>query len=227
MDKQPKPNQNTVKQHQDAVIDLFPKAEKNLYGEIPVYQSIPLRSPEALSHDYERQEALKAELKQLIPSIYDSYVADLKLLQAHNPNATLLDVQYDADEEMITAPLVHLEDSFISSSQLGGSAGRGMNVRATVKSDYLTSIQKRTLLINDEGMPEDLYIIEITRHNSEVRNDIHKSWHGKDGDRIAHIAIDPTYDDMFAETQEGTMNRAYNFESTLDILKKAFPKTTN
>lgn len=225
MDKQPK--QNKIQQHQEAVIDLFPKAKKDLYGEIPIYRTIPLRTPEALGRDYEKQEVLKDELKELIPSLYESYVADLKLLQAHNPDATLLGVHHDANEETITAPLVYLEDSFISSSRIGGSMGRNMGTaRATVESDYLTSIQKRTLLINDSGIPEDLYIIEITRHNSTITNDIHDNWSGKDGDRVAHIAIDPTYNDIFAEAPGGTMDRAYNLESTLDILKKAFPKTT-
>jgi hypothetical protein len=226
MDSQPKQNNNTVKQHQEAVIDLFPQAKKDLYGEIPLYKIIPISTPESLNRDNEKREALKDELKVLIPGIYESYTEDLKLLQARNPEATLLDVHYDTSEEIITAPPVHLRESFISSSRLGGSMGRSMDVPASVESDYLASIQKRTLLISDEGMPEDLYIVGITRHNSVVTDDIHRSWEGKDGDRVAHIAVDTTYNDIFAETPWGAMDQTKDFRYVLDILKKAFPKTT-
>lgn len=229
MENHPKQNKNTIKQHQDAIIDLFPEAKKSLYGESPYpdfVQVIPTSRTEALRANYEKQDAFKDELKQLVPDIYESYVRDLTLLQRHNPEATLLDVHYDAITETISAPPVYLKDTYISHPLIGGSFGNSMRTRATIESDYFATIQKRTLLINDEGIPEDLYLVEITRHNSTVHGDVHDSWTGRDGDRVAHIAVDPTYDDILAETLGGSMNQAANFESSLNILKQAFPKTT-
>lgn len=228
MEQKPTPNKNNLKAHQDAIVDIFPEAKKALYGESsrPDFVRLIQRgSTEHLARDYERQDQLKEHLKQLIPNTYESYAEDLKLLQQHDPNATLLDVHYDPYEEKITAPGVFMKDTFISSPQIGGSMGRNMSTRATVESDYIASIQKRTLIINDEGTPEDLYILEITRHNSDVRDDIHNNWDGEDGDRMIRIAIDPTYDDIIAEAPAGTVNRSEIFVSTIEIIKKGFPRT--
>lgn len=230
MESQPPFDKNTIKQHQDAVVDIFPKAEKALYGKSPYpdfIRTYQVGRPEQLARDYEAQESLKTTLKHVLPAIYESYTEDLKLLQAHNPDATLLDVRYDPYEEKITAPAVYMKDNFISRPYLQGSMGRAMWVRAEIESDYIASIQKRTLTINDEGVPEDLYILEITRHNTEVHNDPHGSWDGKDGDMVVQIAVDTAYDDIFAETAAGTVNRSAILDSAIKVLEKAFPATTN
>jgi hypothetical protein len=229
MEQQPLPDKSTVKQHQDAVVDIFPKAEKSLYGKSPFpnfIRTYQIGHPEQLGHDYDKQELLKTILKQVLPAIYESYAGDLTLLQAHNPDATLLGVQYDPYEEKITSPAVYLKDTFISEPQIQGSMGRTMRVRAEVESDYIASIQKRTLIINDEGLPEDLYILEITRHNSTVYNDVHSSWTGQDGDVVCQIAVDTSYDNVFAEAAGGTVNRSAILNSAVDVLEKAFPATT-
>lgn len=230
MEHNPTPDKNTIKQHQDAVVDIFPKAEKTLYGQSPYpdfIRAYQKGAPEQLARDYEKQELLKEKLKYTLPAIYESYAEDLKLLQKHNPKATLLGVQYDPYEEKITAPAIYLKDTFISEPQLQGSMGRAMRTRAEVESDYIASIQKRTLVINDEGLPEDLYILEITRHNSVVHNDVHNSWTGQDGDMVCQIAVDTSYDDIFAEAAEGTVNRSVILRSAVEVLEKAFPTTTN
>ena len=226
--EQPK-NKHSIQQHQEAVVDIFPKAEKALYGTSPYpdfVRAYQTGQPEQLAHDYEKQELLKTRLKQALPAIYETYSADLQLLQAHNPDATLLGVQYDPYEERLTAPGVYLKETFISAPQLGGSMGRAMRAPAEVESDYVASLQKRTLTINEEGLPEDLYILEITRHNSEVHNDIHDSWEGQDGDVVVQIAVDTSYDDIFAEAAGGTANRSAILASAIEVLEKAFPLTT-
>lgn len=230
MEPQPPLDRNTVKQHQDAVVDIFPKAEKDLYGKSPYpdfIRAYQIGKPEQLARDYEKRETLKIKLKQVLPAIYESYTEDLKLLQAHNSDATLLGVQYDPYEEKITAPAVYMKDTFMSQPPILGSMGRAMSVRAEVESDYIASIQKRTLTINEQGIPEDLYILEITRHNSEVHNDIHNNWEGHDGDIMVQIAVDTSYDDIFAEATGGTINRSAVLDSAVEVLTKAFPTTTN
>lgn len=228
MEQKPTPNKNNLKAHQDAVVDIFPEAKKAIYGISPYPEFVRViqrGSTKDLARNYERQDELKEHLKQLIPNTYESYAEDLTLLQHHDPNTTLLDVQYDPYEQKIIAPGVYMKDTFTSSPYIGGSMGRNMSVRATVESDYVASIQKRTLLINDEGTPEDLYILEITRHNSDVHDDIHNNWEGKDGDRMIRIAIDPTYDDIIAEAPAGTVNRSEIFASIIEIIEKGFPST--
>lgn len=230
MEQKPTPHKNTIKQHQDAVVDIFPKAENALHGTssypdfIRKYQ---IGHPEQLARDYEQQEVLKTQLKQVLPTAYESYANDIQLLQTHNPNATLLGVTYDPYEEKITSPAVYMKDTFISEPRIQGSMGRAMSVRAEVESDFIASIQKRTLIINNEGIPEDLYILEITRHNSEVHHDIHDNWDGQDGDIVCRIAVDTSYDDIFAEAAGGTVNRSAILSSALEVLTKAFPSTTH
>jgi hypothetical protein len=228
MEQKPTSNRNNLKAHQDAIVDIFPEAKKAIYGESsrPDFVRLIQRgSTERLARDYERQDQLKEHLKYLVPNTYESYMEDLKLLQKHDSNARLLDVRYDPFEEKITAPGVYMKDTFISSPRIGGSMGRNMSTRATVGSDYIASIQKRTLIINDEGTPEDLYILEITRHNSDVHDDIHGNWDGEEGDRMIRIAIDPTYDDIIAEAPAGTINRSEVLASTIEIIEKGFPRT--
>lgn len=228
MEQKPTRRKDNIKAHQDAIVDIFPEAKKALYGEssYPDFVRLIQRGPtERIADDHDQQEQLKQHLKQLIPDTFSSYVNDLKLLQKHNPDATLLGVRYDPYEERITAPSVFMKDSFASTPLIGGSMGRSMTHRATVESDYIASIQKRTLTIDGEGIPEDLYILEITRHNSDVYNDVHNNWEGKDGDRMIRIAIDPTYDDIIAEAPAGTVNRSIVLASAIEVIEKGFPST--
>jgi hypothetical protein len=44
---------------------------------------------------------------------------------------------------------------------------------------------------------------------------------------VCQIAVDTSYDDIFAEAAEGTVNRSAILRSAVEVLEKAFPTTTN
>lgn len=92
-----------------------------------------------------------------------------------------------------------------------------------VEYDIVSTIDRKLINIGSDGKPEYLYVAELVQQNHNVLHDEYDNWRRSDGSILIQIAVDPTYEQVFAELRGGPVDTPIPLRGAIEALKKAFP----